>query len=556
MRTTDATLTAAQLAGGDVLCKLVLTSGATTKTYSEGSTNRLLDVRHPETEWSQTAQIVVDNRDGNLTALALEGYKGVISYGYTTSDGDEYSAASPLTVISQKADRMASELTMSFSLAGLFNMMGEDKASVAYTPDDSNTDTVKTILDAVTGATLACFNHTEAHTITYDTGYDDGIIDTFIPADYFSVGLNESKLSVIKKLLRLTKCKTRVSNDSGTATIHIFQPTITGESYDYEYNDAVTGHNFFDKSVRKRLVIPNKVTVSNHPDHEDTYTGTATDSDSHAALGFYLPEFKYARPVSDAQALLIATAILQGYQLARERGHGHAMMNVYQEVMDYVKITDSWANDTRIGNIGSLTRYYRPGKFDFEFRFGSLSTGGLAGTVSPSAPLPIQIAQERAPTYQALVNEIERLYGEVGNRVLIEDFNVLIDAVNWLLDRAEKVPKFHVTDQLIIPVWIPITPTVLTQDIVTFADTTATGLGIIALLGVPNPTAHGVCYNTAGNPNVDDDSTTDEGATSVTGAFATSMTSLSAETTYYVRAYATNSAGTGYGTQVNFTTTA
>ena len=26
------------------------------------------------------------------------------------------------------------------------------------------------------------------------------------------------------------------------------------------------------------------------------------------------------------------------------------------------------------------------------------------------------------------------------------------DAINWLLDRAEKVPKFHVTQQLIIPV--------------------------------------------------------------------------------------------------------
>ena len=425
--------------------------------------------------------------------------------------------------------------------------------SISSSQQSLGVHTVKTILDAVAGATLACFNHTEAHTITYDTGYDDGIIDTFIPADYFSVGLNESRLSVIKKLVGLTKCKTRVSNDSGTATIHIFQPTTSGDTYDYEYNDAVTGHNFFDKSVRKRLVIPNKVTVSNHPDHEDTYTGTATDSASRTALGYYLPEFKYARPVSDAQALLIATAILQGYQLARERGHGHAMMNVYQEVMDYVKITDSWAADTRIGNIGSLTRYYRPGKFDFEFRFGSLSTGGLAGTVSPSTPLPSQITQGRAPTYQALVDEIERLYAEVGNRVLIEDFNVLIDAVNWLLDRAEKVPKFHVTDQLIIPVWIPTTPTVLTQDIVTFADTTATGLGIIALLGVPNPTAYGVCWNTGGSPTIAD-SKTDEGAATLTGAFTTSMTGLTTGTLYYVRAYATNSKSTGYGTQVSFTT--
>ena len=182
MRTGDvtSTLTAAQLAGGDALCKLALTkANQTDRTYSDSSTNRILDLRHPEEEWSQTAQVVVDNRDGNLTDLELQGYKGIISKGYTTSAGDEYSATAPLTVIAQKADRMQGELVMSFSLAGLFNMFGEDKASEAYTPDDANGDTVKDVLDKVVGATLDCFDHCESHTITYDASYDDSIIDTF-----------------------------------------------------------------------------------------------------------------------------------------------------------------------------------------------------------------------------------------------------------------------------------------------------------------------------------------------------------------------------------------
>ncbi len=38
------------------------------------------------------------------------------------------------------------------------------------------------------------------------------------------------------------------------------------------------------------------------------------------------------------------------------------------------------------------------------------------------------------------------------------------------------------------------------------------------------------------------------------GAFTSSMTDLSAGTTYYVRAYATNTAGTSYGDDVEFTT--
>ena len=39
-----------------------------------------------------------------------------------------------------------------------------------------------------------------------------------------------------------------------------------------------------------------------------------------------------------------------------------------------------------------------------------------------------------------------------------------------------------------------------------------------------------------------------------TGTFTSSITGLTAGTTYYVRAYATNSAGTGYGNDISFTT--
>ncbi|MDF1656211.1 MAG: hypothetical protein P1U58_01295 [Verrucomicrobiales bacterium] len=41
-----------------------------------------------------------------------------------------------------------------------------------------------------------------------------------------------------------------------------------------------------------------------------------------------------------------------------------------------------------------------------------------------------------------------------------------------------------------------------------------------------------------------------------TGVFSDILTGLSPSTTYYVRSYAINSAGTGYGPQVNFTTAA
>jgi len=100
-----------------------------------------------------------------------------------------------------------------------------------------------------------------------------------------------------------------------------------------------------------------------------------------------------------------------------------------------------------------------------------------------------------------------------------------------------------------------VAPTVTTQAVSSIASTTATGNGNITSLGSPNPTAYGVCWNTSTNPTTSN-SKTDNGAASATGIFTASMTSLSANTTYYVRAFATNTVGTSYGTEVSFTTSA
>jgi uncharacterized protein (TIGR02145 family) len=65
-------------------------------------------------------------------------------------------------------------------------------------------------------------------------------------------------------------------------------------------------------------------------------------------------------------------------------------------------------------------------------------------------------------------------------------------------------------------------------------------------------TARGVCWSTTPNPTISD-SKTDDGTGS--GSFPSSVTGLTPETTYHLRAYATNSAGTAYGADVQFTTT-
>lgn len=94
-------------------------------------------------------------------------------------------------------------------------------------------------------------------------------------------------------------------------------------------------------------------------------------------------------------------------------------------------------------------------------------------------------------------------------------------------------------------------PTVITQTCEEVVGATATGRGNITVLGTPNPTAHGHCWNTTVNPTTSD-SVVDNGAASATGAFTSAITGLTPGTGYYTRAYATNSAGTSYGANVYF----
>ena len=64
-------------------------------------------------------------------------------------------------------------------------------------------------------------------------------------------------------------------------------------------------------------------------------------------------------------------------------------------------------------------------------------------------------------------------------------------------------------------------------------------------------TARGVCWSTSANPTTANSRTNNGGGT---GSFVSSITGLSPGTTYYVRAYAANSAGTAYGQNRGFTT--
>jgi len=95
-------------------------------------------------------------------------------------------------------------------------------------------------------------------------------------------------------------------------------------------------------------------------------------------------------------------------------------------------------------------------------------------------------------------------------------------------------------------------PTITTATTSSITQITAkTGGNILSDGGAPI-TARGVCWSTSANPSLELTTQTFDGTG--TGTFASSISGLSSNTTYYVRAYASNDIGTAYGNKESFTT--
>ena len=96
-------------------------------------------------------------------------------------------------------------------------------------------------------------------------------------------------------------------------------------------------------------------------------------------------------------------------------------------------------------------------------------------------------------------------------------------------------------------------PTVATKSVGEITKTTATVSGDVTSDGGAEVSERGVCWNTEGAPTILDSRTKD--GTGI-GSFTSNLSDLTPQTTYYVRTYATNEAGTAYGEEKTFTTLA
>ena len=94
-------------------------------------------------------------------------------------------------------------------------------------------------------------------------------------------------------------------------------------------------------------------------------------------------------------------------------------------------------------------------------------------------------------------------------------------------------------------------PVITTAILMSSTETTATCGGSIAGNSGTSITVRGVCWSTTPHPTTDNSKTND--GTGV-GSFKSGISGLETNTTYYLRAFASNTTGTGYGSEVAFKT--
>lgn len=97
------------------------------------------------------------------------------------------------------------------------------------------------------------------------------------------------------------------------------------------------------------------------------------------------------------------------------------------------------------------------------------------------------------------------------------------------------------------------TPIITTASATSINSNDVTLGGSVTSSGGETVTESGVCWNTTGNPTINNSK---KSISAGVTTFSSTISGLSASTTYYIRAYATNSLGTAYGEQITITTQA
>ncbi len=117
--------------------------------------------------------------------------------------------------------------------------------------------------------------------------------------------------------------------------------------------------------------------------------------------------------------------------------------------------------------------------------------------------------------------------------------------------RMEKIDNYKITLEGSISIIQEGEAVVITKSVGSVTTTSAVADAEVASDNGATVTSRGICWSTSEAPTIEDNiSSQGDGV----GTYSATLTALNPSTTYYVRSYATNSAGTSYGSEISFTT--
>lgn len=176
---------------------------------------------------------------------------------------------------------------------------------------------------------------------------------------------------------------------------------------------------------------------------------------------------------------------------------------------------------------------------------------------APGATLKIQTSQDLinwTDEAWSLASKSATTVGpETINTTLTNNLNSPTTYVAFVIDGNLYQFNYWFIDNLslkaVLTTYLPVISTTAASSITT---TTAISGGNVTDEGGTSVTAKGVCWSTTLNPTIALTTKTTNG--SGAGVFTGNLTGLTSGTTYHVRAWATNVVGTGYGSDITFTT--
>lgn len=162
--------------------------------------------------------------------------------------------------------------------------------------------------------------------------------------------------------------------------------------------------------------------------------------------------------------------------------------------------------------------------------------------------------KSRGFAYGATGSTMDTIFCGSGTGVYSAELNNLEPNTTYVYEAfAKNAGGFGTSGKVTFNTKNTTAPKVETGEVTDITTHSASCSGNIIDAGGATSLIRGLCWSTNHNPTTDSNHTISaEG----TGEFTFSMLGLLANTTYYVRAYAINSKGTGYGSEVSFTTKA